>query len=182
MLITPEYLEQQKALHAKGNYGIVGGKLAPMVLSLWQGLGGPLVLDYGCGQGKLANALPQVQFDLYDPAIPRHSAHPTKSYKLITCTDVMEHIEPECLVDVITDLHALLEPGGCLFLEIAEGPAGKTLPDGRNAHLIQQSMGWWIEAFETTADLRAQRAERQNAQSFVAVFWRAPAEAQQVAA
>jgi hypothetical protein len=27
---------------------------------------------------------------------------------------------------------------------IATGPAAKTMPDGRNAHLIQEGAEWWI--------------------------------------
>lgn len=28
------------------------------------------------------------------------------------------------------------------------GPAGKVLPDGRNAHLIQEPIAWWRERLE----------------------------------
>jgi len=160
MLISPKYLEQQKAMHAKGDYGIVGHKLANHVGSIWQGLGQPKVLDYGCGQATLSNALPHIAFDLYDPAIERFSKKPDSQYKLVTCTDVFEHLEPACVDDVLKHIASLIEQGGGLFMEVAEGPAMKNLPDGRNAHLIQQGMGWWIARMEKETSLRVMRAER----------------------
>jgi len=30
------------------------------------------------------------------------------------------------------------------FFSIHQGPAGKVLSDGRNAHLIQQPSSWWL--------------------------------------
>ena len=36
----------------------------------------------------------------------------------------------------------------CAYLVIHTGPAGKTLPDGRNTHLIQQGEAWWREQLD----------------------------------
>ena len=35
------------------------------------------------------------------------------------------------------------------FFVIAHRPAKKTLPDGRNAHLIQEGPAWWLPKLES---------------------------------
>jgi 2-polyprenyl-3-methyl-5-hydroxy-6-metoxy-1,4-benzoquinol methylase len=146
MRISPEYMAQQKALHDKGNYGIVGEKYARMISGLWVQLGEPRVLDYGCGQATLSQSLAQVPFDLYDPCIEQYSKEPEGTYDLITCTDVLEHIEPDCLTEVLQHISALSTK--MVFFQIATGPAAKTLEDGRNAHLIQERVAWWINMLD----------------------------------
>jgi hypothetical protein len=42
---------------------------------------------------------------------------------------------------VLDDLKRVTDKYG--FFTIHTGPAVKTLPDGRNAHLIQQPFDWW---------------------------------------
>ena len=145
-LFSPEYLDQQKEMHAAGNYGVVGHQYAQIVSGLWVQLGEPRVLDYGCGQCSLSQALPQVPFDLYDPAIERYSKHPEGPYELVVCTDVLEHIEPECLTAVLQDIAGLCSKMG--FFQIATGPAVKTLPDGRNAHLTQERVAFWVSMLD----------------------------------
>ena len=63
----------------------------------------------------------------------------------MTCTDVLEHIEPECLEHVLDDLQRLTRK--VAFLNIATRPAKKILADGRNAHLIQQQLPFWLPLF-----------------------------------
>ena len=56
---------------------------------------------------------------------------------------MLEHIEPDCLDDVL--LHLRTKVKKRLFFAISLRPAGKTLADGRNAHLIVESAEWWLE-------------------------------------
>ena len=58
------------------------------------------------------------------------------------CIDVLEHVEPHLLDNVLTDLRRVTKNVG--FFTVHTGPAVKTLSDGRNAHLIQQSATWWL--------------------------------------
>ena len=58
------------------------------------------------------------------------------------CTDVLEHIEPDCVDMVIEDIFRLTKRAA--FLVIANRPALRALPDGRNAHLIQEGPEWWL--------------------------------------
>ena len=54
----------------------------------------------------------------------------------------MEHVEPPLLENVLADLRRVTKNIG--FFTVHTGPASKTLSDGRNAHLIQQSATWWL--------------------------------------
>jgi hypothetical protein len=64
---------------------------------------------------------------------------------MVACIDVLEHIEPACLEEVLDDLMRLTKAVG--FFSVHTGPAIKTLSDGRNAHLIQQPPEWWLPKF-----------------------------------
>jgi FkbM family methyltransferase len=142
-IASPEYLEQNRALHQQNPaYGISGSKRADVVKKLIESTKPATVLDYGCGKGTLAAALPFPIWE-YDPAIPGKDA-PPRPAELVVCTDVLEHIEPDYLDSVLMDL-ARCTIKVC-YAVIHTGPAAKTLPDGRNAHLIQQKKAWWKAA------------------------------------
>jgi hypothetical protein len=70
---------------------------------------------------------------------------------MVTCIDVLEHIEPDCLDNVLDDLERLAEV--LVFLTIHTGPAAKVLSDGRNAHLTQQPIEWWLPKIWNRFDL-----------------------------
>ena len=141
MLISPSYLELQRALHAGGRYGISSGRWADTVRGLKEREECADILDYGCGQGQLKAALGDCVTE-YDPAIAGRDAEPEPA-DLVVCTDVLEHIEPECLDDVLLHLRSKVKKR--LLFAISLRPAGKTLADGRNAHLIVESADWWLE-------------------------------------
>jgi hypothetical protein len=143
MLITADYLAQQRALHASNeHYGTSGHQCAPLVrpLAAW---GRKRILDYGCGRETLKQALgPAYHVTGYDPCVDGLDA-PPEPHPVVTCTDVLEHIEPDCLDAVMQDLRRLtLEVG---FWAVHLGPAKKVLADGRNAHLIQHPQEWWFD-------------------------------------
>lgn len=139
-VISPEYLELNRQLHqTNAAFGISGSKRAEMVKTLVQATKAESVLDYGCGKGTLARALPFPIWE-YDPAIPGKDDLPRPA-DLVICTDVLEHIEPEYLGNVLLDLKRVVLK--VCYAVINTGPAQKKLPDGRNAHLIQQPLKWW---------------------------------------
>ena len=52
---------------------------------------------------------------------------------------------------VLDDLRDLTTGHG--IYTVHTGPAVKVLPDGRNAHLIQQPPSWWLPRFMARFDL-----------------------------
>lgn len=145
--ITPEYVEQNRILHeTHANYGAASSRWLSYVTDAVNRCGAKSVLDYGCGKGSLVDALADSGLVVtgYDPAVERFSARPEPA-DLVVCTDVLEHVEPELLGAVLTDLHGLARRA--LFVIVSTVEAKKTLPDGRNAHLSVKSGNEWLAAF-----------------------------------
>ena len=143
MLISETYRELNAQLHETHRYGARGDKWADKVVDLVGAYDAKSVLDYGCGKGALKAAIePQISASVaeYDPAIPGKETLPVPA-DLVVCTDVLEHIEPECLSDVVSHLKELTQK--VLFLAVSTRLAVKTLADGRNAHLIVQPAQEW---------------------------------------
>lgn len=141
MRITPEYLEQQKLLHKSANYGTSLREYGGDIRALYARFRPRTILNYGCGKMALKR-IGTVDVQNYDPAIPEYEAEPQPA-DMVICSDVLEHIEPECLDEVMDHLRDLTK--AFLFATIALRPARKKLPDGRNAHLIVEGAGWWLE-------------------------------------
>ena len=106
------------------------------------------LLDYGCGRNQSLKTnlkpLSKFKYQAYDPGVPEYADPPVPA-PMVVCIDVLEHIEPDCLEEVLDHLESLTEQ--ILFCTIHTGPAGKVLPDGRNAHLIQKPVEWWLPKF-----------------------------------
>lgn len=142
MLITEEYKQQLIQLHSDSPAWGTSGKKFTGIVQWCIGNYNPFnVLDYGCGKQTLARSLPQYRIRGYDPGLPGLDDTP-EPHDLVICTDVLEHIEPECLEDVLDDLQRVTRKN--LMVEVANHPAKARLPDGRNAHLIIQSNKWWL--------------------------------------
>jgi hypothetical protein len=140
LLISDEYKELNARLHRENlTYGVGGGRHAETILKLAQSIKSQSILDYGCGKGYLSKAIPFPIWE-YDPAIPGKDEAPRPA-DIVVCTDVLEHIEPDMLKFVLDDLRRCTKQVG--YFVIHTGPARKTLPDGRNTHLIQQDHNWW---------------------------------------
>lgn len=154
--ISKDYLRMNKNLHKRPKgFGGGGARHAEAVVALAKEIGAETLLDYGAGQCKLSEALtgpiailfPNFDFQFkhiqnYDPAITAISAPPQPA-DIVACTDVLEHIEPSYLGNVLIELYELTRKAA--YFEIATRPANKVLPDGRNAHLIVEGEDWWTE-------------------------------------
>lgn len=149
MLISDEYRELNAQLHAtRPDYGISSHKWPPIIRRYADTYGCKSILDYGSGKGLLKQGLDRLYSGVqhppkvfeYDPAV-RGLQHPPQPADMVVCTDVLEHIEPECLDDVIDHIFDLAYK--MIFVSVALVPATKTLSDGRNAHLIIQPANWW---------------------------------------
>ena len=148
-LISDDYKNLNSQLHQNSQaYG--GSKRAltwiPAIIDVMKTNGLKSLLDYGCGKGDLRPVLAErasfIDVREYDPAIPGKSKMPEPA-DVVCCLDVMEHIEPEFLEAVLAHIAGLTRR--CCIMRVALIPAHKTLPDGRNAHIILESPEWWTE-------------------------------------
>ena len=145
MTISDDYRNAQKQLHENPNYGVASLQYAPIVKEVIQQIGAKSISDYGAGKCRLRMKLKELglrkfRYFPFDPAFPEYGE--PKEAELVCCIDVLEHVEPLYLDDVLIDLRRITTGHG--FFTIHTGPAVKTLADGRNAHLIQNPTSWWL--------------------------------------
>ena len=140
--ISEIYRDLNTQLHnSKPTFGAGGHQYAETVEKLALQYWAYTILDYGAGKCTLSKAMKDKPFRFYnyDPAIPNLNFKPPCD--MVVSTDVLEHIEPEYLDNVLEDIRA--HANKVAYLTICTRPANKELPDGRNAHLIVEPMKWW---------------------------------------
>lgn len=146
MLITDDYRRLNTELHQRaGGYGSKGKAWAPRLIGYVREWGISSMLDYGCGKGSLKAALdPVLSIDIreYDPAVPGKDATPAPA-DLVVCTDVLEHVEPECIDDVLAHLVSL--GNKAVLVAVACRAGNRQLEDGRTDHLTVQPPKWWAK-------------------------------------
>jgi 2-polyprenyl-3-methyl-5-hydroxy-6-metoxy-1,4-benzoquinol methylase len=154
-LISDEYQEMLQRMHAEHKFGKSSLTWWRQVSQLLASRQSKTWLDYGCGNGKLVATIAKtshtmrqrVRADEYDPGVWSRARRPALSnYDLVTCIHTLEHVEPDKLGNVLEDLNRLT--GGVLLLVVSTRPAGKNLPDGRNAHLVIEDGRWWQSKVE----------------------------------
>lgn len=151
MLITPEYSRLNSQLHqSRPDYGTSGARWSKLVERLVQQFRVGSVLDYGCGKQTLAEALSHLKIVGYDPAISGLD-RPPEPADLVVCTDVLEHVEPECIDNVLDDICRVTSK--MALVTVATRPAVKVLADGRNAHLTVMPFAWWKSSFLSRFDI-----------------------------
>ena len=165
-LVSSEYKIVLNDTHAltKNEWG--GGhsidKL-PRYESILKSLEVKTILDYGCANGKFKVYMdqhkPQYTVYEYDPGIRGKDKLPTPT-DFVVCCDVMEHVEPDLLDNVMEHLRSLVTKGG--FFNISTKEAITMLSDGTNAHKIVKNADWWVELFKeyfTVTDVYTTRIE-----------------------
>ena len=139
-MISEEYKELNKRAHQSDeSWGTTADQYADQVWGIARQLQAKTILDYGCGKQALKKHIPHIKG--YDPCIPGLDGRPEPA-DLVTCIDVLEHVEPDQIDSVLDDLKALTKH--CIFLVVCKVAAMKILEDGRNAHLIQEPLVWWL--------------------------------------
>lgn len=155
-MITDSYRDQMRTLHSTNEaFGTTAPKHADRISEIINRAGITNILDYGCGKGLLGESLKldhKARVHLYDPGIPGLDERP-EPQEMVCCIDVLEHIEPDYLDSVLDDLQSLTQRVG--FFTIGTTPAVKILPDGRNAHLIQEPPEWWLPKIMQRFQLQA---------------------------
>jgi hypothetical protein len=163
--ISDDYRRQQQELHRNPDYGVASLGFAPMVYDIIVARKIRSISDYGAGKCNLLKALReqhglQPEYFPYDPAFPEYG--PPRPADLVCCIDVLEHIEPDFLPTVLSELRSITV--NCGFFSIHSDPAVKHLPDGRNAHLIQQPSSWWLPKL-------CEHFEIRNLETVAGGFW-----------
>lgn len=194
-LISDKYLELNRELHNRNaKYGGKGDAWTERVVGYLDDSKAESWLDYGCGKGNLiesvqtslsfAQLLQRTQLGPdgftcagYDPVTePRHpDTYRPAGFDFVTCNDVLEHIEPECLDEVLADIAKLIKKRGLLV--ISQRLANKRLKDGRNAHLIVEPTKWWVKRlakhFEEIIEVEPIKPKRRGVELAVLVRpWR----------
>jgi 2-polyprenyl-3-methyl-5-hydroxy-6-metoxy-1,4-benzoquinol methylase len=138
VLITDYYRQQNVELHAKRE--TYGSRVRSERYSEISGLvqPGDRILDYGCGKAEMSRRLENVTN--YDPATYPELPSP---HHVVVCMDVLEHVEPDCLKDVLKHLAELTQK--VAYVVVSNAKHGKKLPDGRYSHLIVRPENWWLK-------------------------------------
>lgn len=136
-------LQAEMAPEYEGAGRVYAPRVYLMASQLTKMFGALSILDYGCGKRALQKemaeryvALEGLTFRGYNLDDPD-----PEPADLVTCTDVMEHVEPECVAAVLDHIQSLARRN--VFLAIDTKPAVKNLPDGRNAHICLQPAAYW---------------------------------------
>ena len=122
------------------------------------------ILDYGSGKAQRYEPLPGEPADsrfksmpawgtakvtCYDPAYEPFAGPIEDKYDGVICTDVVEHVADD---DIPWILDELFRHARCFVYVVAACyRAGKTLPNGENAHVTLQPPSWWREQMEAAS-------------------------------
>lgn len=149
MLYTPRHAEQYKLWYADKTVD-KHHRWAVTVASMH--LDGESILDYGSGRRRLRNTLSQGAEALlpflreYDPGVPELDGEPEPA-DIVCCTDVLEHVETECLDDVLAHIKSLTKR--IALVVISTKPSDMTLPDGTAQHKLVMTRDWWEDKLST---------------------------------
>ena len=165
-----ENLRYYKKMHIDG-YNLIDGRkrepnnaydgkstiiFAPLVKNIIKQNNIKSMLDYGCGKGfyyenavnisginnKNLREFWDINIDIYDPCYEKHDyLDEKKSYDLVICIDVLEHI-PAIDIDWVLD-NIFNKSKKYVFINVACYPAIALLPNGKNAHININSPKWW---------------------------------------
>jgi cyclopropane fatty-acyl-phospholipid synthase-like methyltransferase len=160
-LINDDYKRQLQEMHATNkNFTRSGEKKIRLIRKFINRYAPTSLIDFGCSHGEMLPILVE-RYNIcaigYDPGVVEFENIPTTAVDCLTSTDVLEHVEPEMIDDTLKIINTLFTKSA--FLLIASYPAKKSLPDGRNAHLIIESFDWWKTKLETFIDGKIVRAD-----------------------
>lgn len=142
LYITNNYKQLNNLKHRQvPTWGTTSAKYEKFVANLCKDIGARTALDYGCGKGKL-NFPEGVKVERYDPAMEEYQKYPESIVDLVTCIDVMEHVEGDFISPVLNSISKLT--GKKAFFVISTRPAHHKLPDGSNSHRTIRASEWWI--------------------------------------
>lgn len=134
-----------------GKWGHTANRMVEVILHYVDSVNLTEILDYGSGHGgfgiAVKNKYGNTKYSVYEyePSDNQKSEMPLPR-DFVICIDVLEHVEPEYLSNVLDDLQRVVLKYG--YFTISCRRATKILKDGRNAHLIVESPEWWRRHIE----------------------------------
>ena len=161
--IGGSYAEQMRKEHDGSKWGTTGWKYSGdlVVREIMNRPYVKTILDFGCGKGTMKeyiqNALPDRDLVIseYDPGIPGKDTLPGGQFDMVITSDVLEHVEPHLLDNVIRQLEEYTR--WVLFNDIACFPTFKTFGEGpyigQDLHLTVEKPDWWREKFQKVCGL-----------------------------
>ena len=172
---TPDYAEIYDRVIAsnpgyQGAHGSPGYHACLMHAQRLRGLQGRS-LDVGCGAGFVVSLLgmPTFGFESYGVDVsaegvaragkinppsrllvmePGRIPHESDAFALVTCFDVLEHLEETDVFTLRAELRRVLAPGGLLFCSASCRPAASVDHNGDNLHRTIKPPHWWADVFE----------------------------------
>ena len=104
------------------------------------------ILDYGTGKGGLVHSLrnslpPGYIVDGYDPSVEEWKNKPQQKYDLVTCLDVIEHLDIANIDEFLISVKNVTQHFCFLLIDLQ--PAVQILSNGRNAHTLLAPHDWW---------------------------------------
>lgn len=164
--ISEQYKSQLEILHSKNKMGKNSKRKNPKLFNIPDFLEKykpNSIIDYGCGSGSVVQYLKETFDDVegYDPCVKKYSTYPSRTYDVLISMDVLEHIEPETLDENLKSISNLFTKSA--YLDIHTGSSPTFLPDGRNAHLIQEQPKFWRDCVLKNMNVK-----------IIDEFWRAP--------
>lgn len=160
-MISKQYAEQNRLLHAdnKVQYGQGGHKHLEVIVEIMNRRGCTNVLDYGCGKATLSMMSHLVVVN-YDPALPRYAKDP-HACDLVVSIDVLEHVEPDFIDDVLNHIQKKMLIAGYFVINTRRDKT-KLLPDGRNPHQLVRSAQWWREKLSEYFEIEAEEFRKKK--------------------
>lgn len=179
--ISSEYQEQLLSVRqgTSKDWGTTGARNAGAPIAeivRRSGIAQPTLLDYGAGEGTLRRYLEgeihSLRINEYDPCIPELQKMPDGNYDFVVSSDVLEHVERDCIEAVIDECFDKATFG--VYHHIATCLTGRKLPDGRDFHILVRNHQWWKSMLdragwtlmEHSAHCRLQRGEYKTSSRF----------------
>lgn len=146
-LISPQYQALLQLQHRSIVWGAsVKYRNMEDLLPFCDQLGIETILDYGSGRESLLHHMyqadPNIRVSCYDPGVVGRTGLP-KPVDLVNCADVLEHVEPDKLFNVLDHIYTLSMRGAYLVIALRQAKA--KMVDGSDAHLIVKDADWWLD-------------------------------------
>lgn len=147
-LLSNEYRAKIEAITQKMPWGgdVVGS--VPRIYKYASEHNCKSILDYGSGKSDFLKTMDRdfpdhgFQINQYEPARPELAGDPVAS-DMVICVDVLEHIEPDKLDNVLD--HIASKANKIFYFKICLVASFNSFEDGTNLHLIVEPKEFWLD-------------------------------------